>query len=161
MMRVRLSTILLKDLIASKNFIPIDQCNEKRFFGINSMIDCSFIQNYQRALRPWNRRPTEPLLSVKNFVSAECHLFYQHQYDLLPTLDRFESYARRTSCKQDVGILGAMSKFLPRSGKENLCMYVFIVSDISVPRTLSRSLKRYPLLLSAHKVLSEIEKRHH
>ena len=47
-MRITLSIILLKDPVATKNLIFIFQCNGKHFFGINSMINCSFIQNHQR-----------------------------------------------------------------------------------------------------------------
>ena len=47
-MRVGPSTILLKGPVANKNFIPMFQCNGKCFFDINSMIDCSFIQDFQR-----------------------------------------------------------------------------------------------------------------
>ena len=47
-MRVRLNTILLKDPITTESFIPISQCNGKHIFDINSMINCSIIQNHQR-----------------------------------------------------------------------------------------------------------------
>ena len=47
-MRVRPGTTLLKDLVVNENLIPIFQCYRKHFFDINSMIDCSFIQDYQR-----------------------------------------------------------------------------------------------------------------
>ena len=48
MMRVRPSTILLKDPVATENLILIFQCNGKHFLNINSMINCSFIHDYQR-----------------------------------------------------------------------------------------------------------------
>ena len=46
-MGVRPSILLLKDLATTKNLISIFQCNEKHFFDINSMIDCSFVQDHQ------------------------------------------------------------------------------------------------------------------
>ena len=48
MMRVRPSTIKLKDPVATENLIPIFQCNVKHFFDMNSIIDSSSIQDYQR-----------------------------------------------------------------------------------------------------------------
>ena len=46
-MRVRPSTILLEDSVAIESLLSTFQCNEKHFFDINSMINCSFVQNYQ------------------------------------------------------------------------------------------------------------------
>ena len=45
---MRPNTILLKDSVITENFILIFQCNGKHFFDINSMINCSFVQNHQR-----------------------------------------------------------------------------------------------------------------
>ena len=38
----------VEDQVATESFILIFQCNGKYSFDINSMIDCSFIQDYQR-----------------------------------------------------------------------------------------------------------------
>ena len=47
MMRVRVGAILLKCPVITENVIPIFQHNEKHFFDVNGMIDCSLIQDHQ------------------------------------------------------------------------------------------------------------------
>jgi hypothetical protein len=55
----------------------------------------------------------------------------------------------------DLGILGLVSKILPRSWKDNMYVHILVVSGKAVLKILSRSWKRKRLLLSCRKILSK------
>jgi len=63
----------------------------------------------------------------------------------LSTLGKHPS---RTSCKQDLEILGHVSKILPRSLKDNLLIYILAISDLSVTKILTRSVSEFLMLRS-------------
>ena len=100
MRRVRPSIILLKDSVATENLIPLFQCNGKHFFDINSMIDCSFIQDYQRRYTLGTQTPNQTITFDGNFRLCLMPTFFIGISTIsCLTFDHFASY-RHHQCQR-------------------------------------------------------------
>ena len=99
MMRVRPNTILLKDSVTTENLIPIFQHNGKHFFDINSMIECSFIQDYQERYTLGTDTQLNHYFRWEFSSLLNGTFLYRHQHDLVSTSEHFESY-RHYQCQR-------------------------------------------------------------
>ena len=100
MMRVRSSTILLKDLVATDNLILIFQCNGKHVFGINSMTPTVSQSKITKGVTLLEETSNQIITFDGNFrLCLMSPFLYWDQHDLLPTFDHFKSY-RHHQCQR-------------------------------------------------------------